>query len=153
MTFFVCTDATGHPVVTEDPSDIGDIVNIFSTRGSADDLVAEIRAGREANDPASVGMSAERRALFMTAQHCQGGHSDAGYAASQVLRVPFPITMAELVVKVRAEGENPAAFYPWLAKMTPIQIGRRKGEHPYFTPEEMAVAAAPRPAEEPAHAV
>lgn len=141
MTFFVCADATGHPVVTQEPSEIGDIVDMFETRGPADDLVAEIRAARAANDPASVVMSADRRALFMTAQHCQGGHSDAGYAASQALQIPFPITMADLVIKVRAEGLNPAVIYPWLAKMLPMQLGKRKGQHPYFTEEELAAIA------------
>ncbi|MFD3263136.1 hypothetical protein [Phenylobacterium ferrooxidans] len=150
MTFFVCTDATGYPVVTTEPSEIGDIVQMFETRGPADDLVAEIRAGRAANDPKSVAMPALRRALFLSAQHCQGGHSHAGAVGAEVLGVPFPITMADLVAKVRAEGENPAEFYPWLAKAVRIPVGPRRGQHPYFTEAELANAS--RPAEEPAHA-
>ncbi len=68
MTFFVCTDATGHPVVTREPSEIGDIVQVFDTRGPADELVAEIRAGRAANDPDAHGALDLRQELSL-AEH------------------------------------------------------------------------------------
>lgn len=84
-------------------------------------------------------MSPERKALFMCAAHCQGGHSDAGAAAAEALGVPFPIDMDSLVRKARAEGVNPAALWPWLVRM---QRGRG-GE--YFTEAELATARRGRP--------
>lgn len=62
-------------------------------------------------------MSPERKALFMCACHCQGGHSDAGFAASEALGVPFPITMPNLIAAARAEGANPATLWSWMIGM------------------------------------
>ncbi len=62
----------------------------------------------------STPMDPTRRALFMCAASCQGGHSDAGHAAADVLGVPFPIRMSELCRALRREGQEPAEFYPWL---------------------------------------
>jgi hypothetical protein len=47
---------------------------------------------------------------------CQGGHSDAGLAASEVLGIPFPITMENLVKKAVSEGYDAKALWPWLFK-------------------------------------
>lgn len=74
----------------------------------------------EARDDLRLILSANREmreALFMCATHCQGGHSEAGYAAAQILGVPFPITMPDLVAKVRAEGLDPDKLWPWYAEM------------------------------------
>ena len=57
-----------------------------------------------------------REALFMCAASCQGGHSDAGFAASEVLGIPFPITMENLVRKAVSEGYDAKALWPWLFK-------------------------------------
>jgi hypothetical protein len=57
-----------------------------------------------------------RRALFMCAASCQGGHSDAGAAAANVLRVPFPITMENLIEKAREEGFDPEDLWPWMMR-------------------------------------
>lgn len=57
-----------------------------------------------------------REALFMCAASCQGGHSDAGLAASEVLGIPFPITMENLVKKAVSEGYDAKALWPWLFK-------------------------------------
>ena len=62
----------------------------------------------------SISYAAARRALFMCASHCQGGHSYAGDAAAEVLGVPFPIQMPDLIAKAREEGINPAELWPWL---------------------------------------
>ena len=59
-------------------------------------------------------MDPTRRALFMCAASCQGGHSAAGKAAADVLGVSFPITMRELCKAVKREGEKPTEFYPWM---------------------------------------
>lgn len=54
-----------------------------------------------------------RRALFMCAAKCQGGHSDAGSAAAKMLGVPFPIQMENLRRKAVMEGFDPADLWPW----------------------------------------
>jgi hypothetical protein len=54
-----------------------------------------------------------RTALFMCAASCQGGHSDAGQAASKALGVPFPIRMDALVAKAKADGYDPDELWPW----------------------------------------
>lgn len=83
-------------------------------------------------------ISPSRRAMFLAAQHCQGGHSEAGAALAEQLGVPFPLNMGSLVARVRAEGENPARMYPWLIKMA-----RRldTDQHDYFTQAEIEAAA------------
>lgn len=84
-------------------------------------------------------MSPERKALFMCAAHCQGGHSQAGDAAAEALGVPFPIRMGDLAEKARGEGVNPATLWPWLIRQNGLD---------YFTMAEMsaAIAAATHPA-------
>lgn len=84
-------------------------------------------------------MTPERKALYMCAAYCQGGHSMAGDAASQALGVPFPIDMASLVRKARNEGENPAALWPWLIKMG---YHHDSSAHRYFTRAEIAALEA-----------
>jgi hypothetical protein len=59
-------------------------------------------------------MDDTRKALFMCASHCQGGHSDAGAAAAKVLGIPFPIRMDTLVERAEAEGADPHELWPWL---------------------------------------
>jgi hypothetical protein len=54
-----------------------------------------------------------RRALFMCASSCQGGHSDAGYAASEVFGIPFPIRMEDLIKKAKSEGFDTKVLWPW----------------------------------------
>lgn len=57
-------------------------------------------------------MVTDREALFMCAASCQGAHSTAGAAASEVLGVPFPITMDNLIAKATAEGLDPDGLWP-----------------------------------------
>lgn len=84
-------------------------------------------------------MGPERRALFMCAAHCQGGHSGAGQEAANALGVPFPLDMKNLVLKAKSEGENPAKLWPWL-----IETGRvLHGGNRYFTPPEIKAATNP----------
>lgn len=59
-----------------------------------------------------------RIALFMCAAHCQGGHSDAGRVAAEVLNVPFPIRMEDLARQAKAEGFDPKQLWPWLKGST-----------------------------------
>lgn len=59
---------------------------------------------------------AHREALFMCASHCQGGHSNAGAAAAEVLGIPFPITMDALVEKAESEGFDPNELWPWFMR-------------------------------------
>lgn len=87
-------------------------------------------------------LTKEREAMFLAAQHCQGGHSEAGMALSEALGVPFPVTMGNLVAKLRDEGQNPAAFYPWLIKAQHVVSGPDAGTHPYFTAAELDAASA-----------
>jgi hypothetical protein len=54
-----------------------------------------------------------RTALFMCACHCQGGHSQAGMAAAEVLGVPFPLQMESLRAKAIEEGLDPKILWPW----------------------------------------
>jgi hypothetical protein len=79
-------------------------------------------------------MTPEREAIFLAAQHCQGGHSEAGAAIAKVLGVPFPLQMTSLIAALRSEGENPAKFYPWMIK----QHGA--GRHRFFTHDEIEAA-------------
>lgn len=64
-------------------------------------------------------MDPTRRALFICAQHHQGGHSDAGKAAADALGIPFPIRMESLIKALQREGEDPAEFYPWFRRYRP----------------------------------
>jgi hypothetical protein len=73
-------------------------------------------------------MTPDRKALFMCAAHCQGGHSQAGDAAAEALGVPFPLTMDKLVAKARSEGADPTTLWPWL-------VGMARG---LFTTDELA---------------
>jgi hypothetical protein len=52
----------------------------------------------------------------MCAASCQGGHSDAGAAAAEVLGVPFPIRLESLVKKAIQEGFDPNDLWPWAMK-------------------------------------
>lgn len=65
-----------------------------------------------------------RDALLMCAASCQGGHSDAGMAASLALRVSFPISMDELVAKAREWKLDPDHLWPWLRKMRAVPPSR-----------------------------
>ncbi len=56
-----------------------------------------------------------RMALFMCAASCQGGHSGAGKAASEVLGIEFPVSMENLVAKAMAENFDPMELWPWSA--------------------------------------
>lgn len=77
-------------------------------------------------------------ALLKCAAHCQGGHSDAGAAAADVLGVPFPLRMEDLVPRARQLGHNPAKVWPWL-----ITMGEGEGaDHRYFHRSEIAEALA-----------
>ena len=67
-------------------------------------------------------MRADRKALFMCAAHCQGGHSDAGKAAAACLGIPFPVRMIPLVLKAREEGFDPDELWPWLRGMNPSLV-------------------------------
>lgn len=67
-----------------------------------------------------------RRALFMCAASCQGGHSRAGDAAANVLRIPFPITMENLIEKAREEGFDPDDLWPWMMRR---RTGAERGGH------------------------
>lgn len=58
-----------------------------------------------------------RDALMMCATHCQGGHSEAGMAASLALDVPFPISMDNLEAKARKWSIDPDHLWPWLRQM------------------------------------
>lgn len=56
------------------------------------------------------------RAILAAAGHCQGGHSDAGASIANLLGVPFPLTMPDLIACARANNENPALIWPWLRR-------------------------------------
>lgn len=58
-----------------------------------------------------------RDALLMCAASCQGGHSDAGMAASLALDIPFPVRMDKLEEKAREWKIDPDHLWPWLRKM------------------------------------
>lgn len=62
-------------------------------------------------------MRPERRALFLEAPQRQGGHSSRGGEIADELGIPFPITMANLEKRARAEGADPNELWPWLAPM------------------------------------
>lgn len=62
-----------------------------------------------------------RHALYMCAAHCQGGHSHAGSAAAEVLGVPFPIRMNDLVPRAEADGFDPIVLWPWSLTATATQ--------------------------------
>lgn len=57
------------------------------------------------------------KALLMCAASCQGGHSDAGMAASEALGIPFPIRMESLEAAAIREGFDPRELYPWWFRM------------------------------------
>jgi len=82
----------------------------------------------------ATAMTPERRAIFLAAQHCQGGHSQAGDAIAEVLGLPFPLRMTDLIAKLREEGQNPARFYPWMITMHGV------GKHNFFTDAEISEA-------------
>lgn len=69
--------------------------------------VNALLSGREADT---------RKALFMCAASCQGGHSDAGQAAAAALGIPFPVTMSNLIARATEEGLDPAQLWPWAMK-------------------------------------
>lgn len=69
-------------------------------------LQAEMAELKASNDELTA-------ALFMCAAHCQGGHSEAGMAASKALGVPFPIRMEELIVKAEELHLDIASLWPW----------------------------------------
>lgn len=93
--------------------------------------------GTTALPPERPAMDPARRALFMCAAHCQGGHSAAGAEVADVLGVPFPIRMTDLIAKARAEGENPAELWTWL-------ITAHQGRNRFFsTSEILAVRSSP----------
>jgi hypothetical protein len=78
-------------------------------------------------------ISALKKALFMCAASCQGGHSDAGAAAAEVLGVPFPLRMEALERKAEADGFNTQELWPWLYRMRAqkspsTQRGEGRGE-------------------------
>jgi hypothetical protein len=54
-----------------------------------------------------------RKALYMSAASCQGGHSSAGQVIAEVFGVPFPIRMKDLLAKAKAEGFDPVELWPW----------------------------------------
>jgi hypothetical protein len=54
-----------------------------------------------------------RRVILMCAASCQGGHSDAGRAAAELLNIAFPITMDGLKWAAERDGFNPAEVWPW----------------------------------------
>lgn len=58
-----------------------------------------------------------RKALYMCAAHCQGGHSDAGLMAARALGVPFPIRMEQMAEKAKQEGFDPDDLWPWWKRM------------------------------------
>lgn len=72
-----------------------------------------------------------RAALYMCAAHCQGGHSEAGAATAEVLGVPFPLRMTDLIARARHDGFNPAALWPWMWRSA------HQGRQPWFTPAEL----------------
>jgi hypothetical protein len=105
-----------------DAENLQDMANVGNSLMDAIDSVVThgpLKGWTPADDPAEIVtdlvnlLDKARRALFMCAAHCQGGHSAAGSEASQVLGVPFPITMSEMVAKARADGLNPAELWPW----------------------------------------
>jgi hypothetical protein len=66
---------------------------------------------RTLNEPRTA-----RKALFMCAASCQGGHSTAGKAAAEVLGVPYPVRLESLVEKAVQEGFDPDELWPWAMK-------------------------------------
>lgn len=66
-----------------------------------------------------------RRALYMCAAHCQGGHSDAGAEAADTLGIPFPVTMQNLVRAALKEGLDPDKLWPWMDP-TLIAVERKR---------------------------
>lgn len=56
-------------------------------------------------------------ALLMCATHCQGGHSEAGAKAAEVLGTKFPITMEGLAKVARKHHLDPDKLWPWWKKM------------------------------------
>ncbi len=66
-----------------------------------------------------------RKALFMTAAHSQGGHSESGMVVAKLLGVPFPVRMKALEKKAKAEGYDTHALWPWLYQM---RAGRVTGD-------------------------
>lgn len=54
-----------------------------------------------------------RRVLFMCAAHHQGGLSVAGAVVADILRVPFPIRMENLILKAAGEGFDTEDLWPF----------------------------------------
>ncbi len=71
-------------------------------------------------------MNRERIALFMCAAGCQGGHSSAGGVASEVLGIPFPITMKNLAKQAIKEGLDPRELWEWWKDAPPLPLEDRK---------------------------
>lgn len=92
-----------------------------------------LRQNREARRRAREvdALSPERkalRALLMCAASCQGGHSDAGGAAADVLGIPFPITMENLTRAARRHEFIPQHLFPWLYRMRRQRIAQTRAD-------------------------
>lgn len=83
-------------------------------------LLAEMAELKASNDELMA-------ALFMCAAHCQGGHSEAGMAASKALGVPFPIRIEELIVKAEELHLDIAFLWPWSPTALRAVITAAKG--------------------------
>ena len=68
-----------------------------------------------------------RRLLYLEAPQRQGGHSGRGQEIAKALRIPFPITMANLEVAAEAEGLDPAELWPWYIGMKAKRAAIRAG--------------------------
>lgn len=68
-------------------------------------------------DKAEAELDALREALFMCAASCQGSHSIAGLTASELLNIPFPISMENLVIAAPKFGLDPAKLWPWYSRL------------------------------------
>ena len=65
-----------------------------------------------------------RRGLLVLAASHQGGHSDTGRIAANMLGIHFPIRMEALIAKAREWGYRPAELWPWseLAREKPAVV-------------------------------
>ena len=71
-----------------------------------------------------------REALYMCAASCQGGHSDAGAAAAEVLGIPFPVSMLNLWGAALREGLDPDKLWPWYTGKLARKEAKRAEPHP-----------------------
>lgn len=67
-----------------------------------------------------------RRIIYRLACHAQGGHSEAGHEVSELLNIPFPLTMANLEKAATRDGFEPMELWPWLYKMRADREQARK---------------------------